>query len=104
VLQLLAGITVNTQRACDAFEASGYRWSALAAHPVPPAVREHWPAFTGLMTGLGAESAPWEGQVTRVRGWYEPQLERLYAAFAAAISRLERLAMQCPSREAFVTG
>jgi DNA helicase-2/ATP-dependent DNA helicase PcrA len=107
VLQLLPGMgPANTQRACEAFEAAGFRWPALAAHPVPPAAREHWPAFTALMTGLGAESATWEGQVTRVRAWYEPQLERLYESAQARrgdLEQLERLAVQYPTRESFVT-
>jgi DNA helicase-2/ATP-dependent DNA helicase PcrA len=106
VLQLLPGMgPANTQRACEAFEAAGYRWSALAAHPVPPAARDQWPAFAALMTALG-ESAAWEGQVTRVRAWYEPQLERLYEAAQVRrgdLEQLERLAVQYPSREAFVT-
>jgi len=106
VLQLLPGMgPANTQRACEAFEAAGYRWSALATHPVPPAVRDHWPAFAALMTALG-DSAAWEGQVTRVRAWYEPQLERLYEAAQARrgdLEQLERLAVQYPTREAFVT-
>jgi DNA helicase-2/ATP-dependent DNA helicase PcrA len=107
VLQLLPGMgPANTQRACEAFEASGYRWSALVEHPVPAAVREQWPAFTMLMAGLGATSAAWEGQVTRVRAWYEPQLERLYEAAQARrgdLEQLERLAVQYASRESFVT-
>jgi len=107
VLQLLPGMgPANTQRACEAFEASGYRWSALAQHPVPPAVREHWPAFTALMADLGADSATWEGQITRVRAWYEPQLERLYEAAQVRrgdLEQLERLAVQYATREAFVT-
>jgi DNA helicase-2/ATP-dependent DNA helicase PcrA len=106
VLQLLPGMgPANTQRACEAFEAAGYRWSALATHPVPPAVRDHWPAFAALMMALG-DSATWEGQVTRVRAWYEPQLERLYEAAQARrgdLEQLERLAVQYPTREAFVT-
>ena len=107
VLQLLPGMgPANTQRACEAFEASGYRWPALAAHPVPPAVREHWPAFAALMADLGAESAAWEGQLTRVRTWYEPQLERLYESAQARrgdLEQLERLAVQYRTRESFVT-
>jgi DNA helicase-2/ATP-dependent DNA helicase PcrA len=107
VLQLLPGMgPANTQRACEAFEAAAFRWPALAEHAVPAATREHWPAFTGLMTSLGAESSAWEGQVTRVRAWYEPQLERLYEAAQARrgdLEQLERLAVQYPSREAFVT-
>ena len=107
VLQLLPGMgPANTQRACEAFEAAGFRWSALEQHPVPPAVRGHWPAFAALMAGLGSERATWEGQVTRVREWYEPQLERLYEAAQARrgdLEQLERLAVQYPTREAFVT-
>jgi DNA helicase-2/ATP-dependent DNA helicase PcrA len=107
VLQLLPGMgPANTQRACEAFEAAGFRWPALEQHPVPPAVRGHWPAFAALMAGLGREGATWEGQVTRVREWYEPQLERLYEAAQARrgdLEQLERLAVQYPTREAFVT-
>jgi DNA helicase-2/ATP-dependent DNA helicase PcrA len=107
VLQLLPGMgPANTQRACEAFEAAGFRWSALTAHGAPPAAREHWPAFTALMEDLGAESATWDGQVTRVRAWYEPQLERLYESAQARrgdLEQLERLAAQYPTRESFVT-
>jgi DNA helicase-2/ATP-dependent DNA helicase PcrA len=106
VMQLLPGMgPANSQRACEAFEASGFTWSALVAHPVPPAAREHWPAFTALMAALGSAAA-WEGQVTRVRAWYEPQLERLYESSQARrgdLEQLERLAVQYPTREAFVT-
>jgi DNA helicase-2/ATP-dependent DNA helicase PcrA len=59
-----------------------------------------------LMADLGATSAAWEGQVTRVRAWYEPQLERLYEAAQARrgdLEQLERLAVQYASRESFVT-
>jgi len=107
VLQLLPGMGPATaQRVCEGFEAAGFRWSALAAHPVPTATREHWPAFAALMAGLGAESTVWEGQVMRVRGWYEPQLERLYESAPVRrgdLEQLERLSSQYPSREAFVT-
>ena len=44
--------------------------------------------------------------MTRVRAWYEPQLERLYEAAQARrgdLEQLERLAVQYPTREAFVT-
>jgi DNA helicase-2/ATP-dependent DNA helicase PcrA len=106
VLQLLPGMgPAHTQRACEAFEASGFRWSTLAEYPVPPGAREHWPGFAALMAGLGAATG-WEGQVTRVRNWYEPQLERLYESAQARrgdLEQLERLAVQYPTREAFVT-
>jgi len=107
VLQLLPGMgPANAQRACDAFEAAGYRWSALVEYSVPAATREHWPAFAALMADLEASASAWEGQVTRVRAWYEPQLERLYEAAQVRrgdLEQLERLAAQYPTRESFVT-
>jgi DNA helicase-2/ATP-dependent DNA helicase PcrA len=95
----------NSERACEAFEAAGFQWSALAAHKVPAPAREHWPAFVGMMSALAGD-APWEGQVTRVRKWYEPQLERLYEAAQVRrgdLEQLERIAVQYASRESFVT-
>jgi DNA helicase-2/ATP-dependent DNA helicase PcrA len=106
VIQLLPGMgPANSERACEAFEAAGYQWPALAAHSVPQAAREHWPALTGLMASL-AGGAPWEGQVARVRAWYEPELERLYEAAQVRrgdLEQLERLAVQYSTRESFVT-
>ena len=107
VLQLLPGMgPANSERVCDAFEAAGFRWSGLSQHPVPAAVREHWPAFVAMMSSIARDEAPWEGQVTQVRSWYEPQLDRLYDAPLARrgdLSQLERLAMQYATRESFVT-
>jgi DNA helicase-2/ATP-dependent DNA helicase PcrA len=107
VLQLLPGMgPANADKACGAFEASGYRWSELAAHAVPAATRESWRPLTGMLADIGRESAAWEGQVAQVRHWYEPQLERLYESPLARrgdLEQLERLSVQYPSREAFVT-
>jgi DNA helicase-2/ATP-dependent DNA helicase PcrA len=107
VLQLLPGMgPANSARVLDAFEAGAHRWPLLATLSVPAPAREHWPAFAALMSAIGADAAEWEGQVTRVRAWYEPQLERLYETAQARrgdLEQLERLAVQYPSRESFVT-
>jgi DNA helicase-2/ATP-dependent DNA helicase PcrA len=107
VLQLLPGMgPANSERICDAFEAAGFRWPDLALQSVPSATRDHWPAFANLMSTIAAGGAAWDGQVTLVRGWYEPQLERLYEAAQARrgdLEQLERLAVQHASRESFVT-
>jgi DNA helicase II / ATP-dependent DNA helicase PcrA len=107
VLQLLPGMgPANAQRACEAFEASGHAWRALAAYPVPPASREAWAPLARLLADLGADSAPWNGQVQRVRQWYEPHLERLYESAQARkgdLDQLERLSVQHATRESFVT-
>jgi DNA helicase-2/ATP-dependent DNA helicase PcrA len=96
----------NAQRITEAFEASGHAWKTLGAHNVPHATREAWATLVALLAGLGAPGVPWEGQVHRVREWYEPHLERLYEApFArkADLDQLERLSIQHESRESFVT-
>jgi DNA helicase-2/ATP-dependent DNA helicase PcrA len=107
VLQLLPGMgPANAQRACEAFEAAGFAWPALAAHPVPAAARAAWAPLTALLLAIAAEHAPWDGQVARVRQWYEPQLERLYESAPARrgdLDQLERLSLQHPTRESFVT-
>jgi DNA helicase-2/ATP-dependent DNA helicase PcrA len=107
VLQLLPGMgPANAQRACEAFEAASFAWSALAAHAVPAGTREVWAPLVQMLAQIGAEGAPWEGQVQRVRQWYEPQLERLYEAAQARkgdLDQLERLSQQHRTRESFVT-
>ena len=107
VLQLLPGMgPANAQRACDAFEAASFAWSALARHVVPAGARESWLPLMAMLTDIGAVGAPWEGQVHRVRQWYEPQLERLYEAAHARkgdLDQLERLSQQHRTRESFVT-
>ena len=106
VLQLLPGMgPANSARVCEAFEAAGFRWPALAGHVVPGATREHWSALVAVMSSITGD-APWEGQVTRVRAWYEPELERLYDAPQVRrgdLEQLERLAVQYATRESFVT-
>jgi DNA helicase-2/ATP-dependent DNA helicase PcrA len=107
VLQLLPGMgPANAQRACEAFEAAGHSWPALAAYAVPAATRPAWAPLTALMGAIAAEHAPWDGQVARVRQWYEPQLERLYESAPARrgdLEQLERLSLQHLTRESFVT-
>jgi DNA helicase-2/ATP-dependent DNA helicase PcrA len=106
ILQLLPGMgPANSARVCDAFEAAGFHWPGLAAQSVPAAAREHWADFAGLMSAISGD-APWEGQVTRVRAWYEPQLERLYESAQVRrgdLEQLERLSLQYATRESFVT-
>jgi DNA helicase-2/ATP-dependent DNA helicase PcrA len=107
VLQLLPGMgPANAQRACEAFEAGAFAWSALGSHVVPAGTREHWAALVAMLAEIARDGAPWQGQVQRVRQWYEPQLERLYEAAPARkgdLDQLERLSQQHATRESFVT-
>jgi DNA helicase-2/ATP-dependent DNA helicase PcrA len=107
VLQLLPGMgPANAERVCTAFEASGFRWDELAALQVPAATRDLWQPLTAMLAAIAVENAPWEGQVARVRKWYEPQLDRLYETPQVRrgdLEQLERLAVQYLTRESFVT-
>jgi len=96
-LQIQPGIGPGiSSRVLARFEASAFAWSALRTSP----------EFDALMCALGDPRAPWPGQVERVRGWYEPQLERLYdAAHARAgdLQQLERISTGFETRERFLT-
>jgi DNA helicase-2/ATP-dependent DNA helicase PcrA len=107
VLQLLPGMGPRASaRVCDGFESAGFRFTALPELPVPAAAREAWAHLAALLEDIGGAESPWAGQLARVRAWYEPHLGRLYEQAAvrqADLEQLERIAMQYPSREAFVT-
>src|SRR6185436_13039584 len=105
-LQLLPGMgPANAGRCFTHFEASGHDWRKLAGFVAPPLASAPWPQFSELMRALGKEG-PWEGQMSRVRDWYEPHLERIYEAAqvrAGDLQQLERIAHQFPTREQFLS-
>jgi DNA helicase-2/ATP-dependent DNA helicase PcrA len=106
VLQLLPGIgPANADRCLKVFEAGGYDWSLLMQYQMPAAALEDWQSLVGLLHAL-SNTQEWTGQLTRVRQWYEPHLERLYDAARVRlgdIEQLEQLAGQFANREQFVT-
>jgi len=106
-LQLMPGIGPAVAAKCfDGFEANAYAWGALKAFVPSPLAREAWPAFAELMGSLAAPEGPWQGQMGRVREWYEPHLERLYEVAqvrAGDLLQLERIAQQYATRERFLS-
>ncbi|HEY5900184.1 MAG TPA: ATP-dependent helicase, partial [Burkholderiales bacterium] len=95
-LQLLPGVgPASAQHAYTRFEIGG--WEGISSVDA---------ALAGLLQALAAPESPWAGQVTRVREWYEPHLERLYEQAqvrAGDLAQLERLAVNFKTREAFLT-
>ena len=69
------------------FEAAGHDWRALAAFDAPPLAAGAGPRSRELLARWRSPTAPWAGQVARVREWYEPHLERIYEARARARGR-----------------
>jgi DNA helicase-2/ATP-dependent DNA helicase PcrA len=106
VLQLLPGIgPANADRCLKVFEASGYAWPMLAQYQMPAVAAQDWQALIELLRALTA-TREWAGQLTRVRLWYEPHLERMYDAARVRlgdVEQLERLAGQFANRERFIT-
>ena len=105
-LQLLSGIGPAIADRCLAtLEEGGFALESLRGFRVPASAAQDWQALVELVTELHAERE-WTGQMTRVRRWYEPHLQRLYDAANVRqgdLEQLELLAMQSPSRERFVT-
>ncbi len=106
-LQLLPGMgPANAARCFAHFEAAGHDWRQLAVFVAPALAQDHWPAFAELMAAVAVPEGPWQGQVGRVREWFEPHLERIYEAAhvrSGDLLQLERIAQQFQTRERFLT-
>jgi DNA helicase-2/ATP-dependent DNA helicase PcrA len=69
------------------------------------AAAEDWTPFAALYAAMD-KASPWPAEVERVRGWYQPHLERVHddaAVRAADLVQLQRIAETYPSRERFLT-
>src|SRR5258706_5253658 len=95
-LQLLPGVGPATAAsAFTRFEIQGW-----------PALHDLDPALATLMHSLTIPDVPWTGQVTRVREWYAPHLERLYAEAqvrAGDLEQLEKISANFADREDFLS-
>jgi DNA helicase-2/ATP-dependent DNA helicase PcrA len=104
-LQLLPGIGPATARkAVLLLETSRQDFAALADFAAPAAAAELWPALVRLMRDL-AKGPVWQGQLGRVRAFYDPLLAALYEfpwARQADLDQLEQIAASHPSRERFL--
>ncbi|HEX5079500.1 MAG TPA: ATP-dependent helicase [Geminicoccaceae bacterium] len=104
-LQLLQGVGPATaRRAVERLEAQRHDFAALADFPAPAAAAELWPGLVRLMRDLAAGGA-WQGQLGRVRAFYDPLLAALYEfpwARQADLDQLEQIAASHPSRERFL--
>ena len=106
VLKLLPGVGPSTaQHALAQLEREGHSLSALGRFRPPPGVAEMWSGLADLMKELAA-SARWEGQIERLRRWYDPVLDVLYdvpRVRRGDLDQLERMAALHGSRSSFLT-
>ena len=110
VLKLLPGMGPTYASRCYAQLASGdFLFSALSHFRPPAAAVADWGGFCDLMNSLSgteADDAAWQTQLTQVRRWYQPHLERLYDGLdtrAADLEQLEQISGGYPTRERFLT-
>jgi DNA helicase-2/ATP-dependent DNA helicase PcrA len=75
----------------------------------PAAAAQEWPGFCDLLTALSAAEGGdrgWQAQLTQVRHWYQPHLERIYDGLdtrEADLEQLEQISGRYPTRERFLT-
>ena len=106
VLKLLPGVGPATaRRALAALERESWSFAALSQFRAPPGAAEMWSGLADVMKDLAA-AALWEGQVERLRVWYDPMLDVLYDAprlRRGDLDQIERMAAQHRSRSTFLT-
>ncbi len=110
VLKLLPGMgPANAARCFELLAVNHHAFSALASFRPPAGAAPEWPAFCELLESLsnaGIEERGWQAQLTQVRRWYQPHLERLYDGIdtrEADLEQLEQISGRYPSRERFLT-
>ncbi len=107
VLKLLPGFGPgHAKQAFDHLESRGHEVRSLAAFETPPAMKMDWQRFCEFFEKLADPATPWPGQVSAVRAWYKPQLERIYDSAwtrMGDLEQLEQLSTNQPSRERFLS-
>ena len=110
VLQLLGGMgPANASRCFDHLSTHSFEFSSLKSFTPPPAAAGDWLGLCELLTDLSSaelDDAAWQPQLTQVRRWYQPHLERIYDAIEtreADLEQLENVSSRYPTRERFLT-
>lgn len=110
VLKLLPGMgPANATRCFDHLAVADHHFSALRDFRPPAAAVSDWAGFCEMLGALSSaefDDRGWQTQVTQVRHWYQPHLERLYDGLdtrEADLEQLEQISGRYPTRERFLT-
>jgi len=110
VLKLLPGMgPSNAARCFEHLAVNDHLFASLRGFRSPAAAAQEWPGFCDLLTSLSAAEAGdrgWQAQLTQVRRWYQPHLERVYDGLdtrEADLEQLEQISGRYPTRERFLT-
>ncbi len=106
VLQLLPGIGPATAgRLIDGIGGAALDDAMITFAP-PRGDSEDWRAFVELVRQLARNTSGWPAELSGVRQWYQPHLERIHEDAAvrdADLVQLEQIAAGYPSRQNFLT-
>ncbi|MGI9248661.1 MAG: ATP-dependent helicase [Woeseiaceae bacterium] len=110
VLKLLPGMgPANATRCFEHIAIAEHLFSSMREFRPPAAAATEWAGFCEMMEALsGAEfdDRGWQTQVSQVRRWYQPHLERIYDGLdtrEADLEQLEQISGRYPTRERFLT-
>jgi DNA helicase-2/ATP-dependent DNA helicase PcrA len=110
VLKLLPGMGPSNARRCvECLAVHDFEFSGLRTFRPPSATSGVWPEFCDLMEDLSGreiDDPAWQTQLTAVRRWYHPHLERIYDGVEtreADVEQLEQVSGRYPTRERFLT-
>ena len=110
VLKLLPGLgPAYAARCFESLACTDFSFAALREFHPPASAASEWDGFCDLMTTLSAaemDDRGWQAQLTLVRRWYQPHLERIYDSVDAREGDLEQLELisgRYPTRERFLT-
>ncbi|MDH3577146.1 MAG: ATP-dependent helicase [Gammaproteobacteria bacterium] len=110
VLKLLPGMgPSNATRCFEHLAVADHLFSSLREFRPPAAAASEWDGFCSLLKDLSGTAfgdRGWQTQLTQVRRWYQPHLERLYDGLdtrEADLEQLEQISGRYPTRERFLT-
>jgi DNA helicase-2/ATP-dependent DNA helicase PcrA len=110
VLKLLPGMGPGYAAKCYEYLAGAeFQFSSLNDFRPPAATAGDWPRMCAMLQSLSAaevEDQSWQTQLTLVRHWYQPHLERIYDGLdtrEADLEQLEQISGRYPTRERFLT-
>ena len=110
VLKLLPGMgPVSASKCFEHLRQHGFGMASLREFRPPASAVRDWGAFCDLLSSLSAaalDEHAWQTQLTQLRRWYQPHLERLYDSIEtrqADLEQLEQISGRYPTRERFLT-
>ncbi len=109
-MKLLPGMgPSNATRCFEHLAVADHLFSSLREFRPPAAAAGEWDGFCSLLedlSGTAFDDRGWQTQLTQVRRWYQPHLERLYDGLdtrEADLEQLEQISGRYPTRERFLT-